>query len=65
MPRHPPQPDPYPDPPKGSLIKKLEARDLSSLGKGTGGYIGISDVEFVASYNWMDTDGPQIMMPGE
>ena len=59
------QPDPYPDPPKGSLIENLQSPGLASHDGKAGDHIGINDVELIASYNWMAGPGPEIMIPGK
>lgn len=62
------QPEPYPDPPMGSLVEKMEIHSdgpLSARNNDTRDYVGISDVELIASYNWIDTPRPEIMIPGK
>lgn len=52
----------WPSPPQGEILDTLHHDELSDLAESA--FVGISDVEVVASYNWETNDSPKIIVPG-
>jgi hypothetical protein len=59
----------FPAPPLGELVTSVDAADLERLEKAAkhqdAAYTRIDNVSLVASYNWVDVDKPEIVVPGE
>lgn len=54
-----------PSPPLGGLIKEITGPDFHAQQDDSQAHVGISDVELVASYNWVNKDDPEILVPGK
>jgi hypothetical protein len=53
-----------PFPPLGNLIKAIDAKVFEDTDGDENTYLGIKDVELIASYNWADQKTPKIIVPG-
>ncbi|KAF2713833.1 hypothetical protein K504DRAFT_498627 [Pleomassaria siparia CBS 279.74] len=65
-----PKRDPPPEPdivahPLGELLQTIRISDLSLEAIKTSKPTDITDLKYVASYNWMEGDAPTIMIPGK
>lgn len=54
---------PTPEPPFGALIKSIAAADLN-VASYDGNEVVITDSELIASFNWIDSPEPTILVPG-
>lgn len=49
-----------PAPPLGEMIERITRDSLKS----DGDHVGIENVKLVASYNWISSSSPEIIIPG-
>lgn len=58
-----------PAPPLGEFLGRLRSRNqdmyFPEKTDGSQEHVGISDVELIASYNWVKKSSPTIIVPGE
>lgn len=53
-----------PAPPLGDLLETISREEISRELSAVHEHCGITDVEFVASYNWLNEKQPKILIPG-
>lgn len=52
-------------PPLGEILATIQLEDLESGKTETDNYARITNTQYLTSYNWINGNSPQIMVPGE